>query len=218
MATRSTISIKNPDGSFEQVYSHWDGYPSNNGFLLLVHYQDLEKIKKLLSFGDISSLREEVDIPKGKTHNFEKSLDNVTVFYGRDRNETPEEPSKFKNLKDFAKNGNFQEYDYVYDITKKQWFLFKPDLSNAPEAFEPLVEVVKRSYDDMQEEYKEQFDEFLKKPFLEAYNSLKEELSLCEVGVPKKPKKPLSSDHPQMTLDGIGEGVVEGPKKKKMKV
>lgn len=219
MGTRSTITIKKEDNSFEQVYCHWDGYPSNNGFLLLVYYQDPAKIEKLISNGNMSSLREEVDIPNGKTHTYDKPLQNVTVFYTRDRGEEMENPLTFKTLKSFAKNGNFQEYDYVYDLKNKSWFLFKPDLANTNDAFEPLIDVVKRSYEAMHEETKAIFDEFLKKPYIEAYHSLKEELEApSTVGVPKKPKKAQDSNHPQLELEGLLEPVVETVAKKKLKV
>lgn len=215
MATRSTISIKNTDGTFKQVYCHWDGYPSNNGFLLLLNYQDEDKINKLFQHGDISSLRENVDIPKGKSHTFDKALDDVTVFYSRDRGDQMDPPLEFKNLKAFAKNGNFQEYDYVYDMEKKEWFLFKPDLVNSPDAFAPLVDVVKQAYDELHDEYKKQFDVFLTKPYRKAYEELSAKLKAdSNVGVPKHPKKPLPSDHPQIPLEGLSEEVDSGNKKK----
>lgn len=218
MATRSTISIKKSDGSFEQVYCHWDGYPSHNGFILLLYYQDIKKINKLFENGDISSLSPEVDIPKGKNHSFENKIEGVTVFYGRDRGDVIDPPPKFKNEKTFAKDGNFQEYDYVFDEISNKWFLFKPDLVGTPDAYESLLSVVKNSYDDMEKEQKVVFDEFLAKPYEEAYVQLKEELSPNKnVGVAKRPKKPLPEDHPQLSLGGI-ESSPEPSKPKKMKV
>lgn len=218
MATRSTISIRNTDGTIEQVYSHWDGYPANNGFILLVYYQDEIKIRKLLNQGDISSLREEVDIPLGKTHTFDKSLDNVSVFYHRDRGDDLEPSLKFDNLIDFSRDGNFQEFDYVYDVSKKSWFLYRPDLGATEEAFISLVEVVNKDYENMQSEYKEIFDVYLKKPYEEAFKTLTNELNVNNsVGVPKKPKKPLGADHPQLSLDGMIPEV-QGQPTKKMKI
>ena len=51
MATRSTISIENLDGSINTVYSHWDGYISNNGVILQKYYNDREKVAKLIEIG-----------------------------------------------------------------------------------------------------------------------------------------------------------------------
>jgi hypothetical protein len=44
MATRSRIGIELEDGVIESIYCHWDGYPENNGKILLEHYQDPNKI------------------------------------------------------------------------------------------------------------------------------------------------------------------------------
>ena len=56
MATRSTISIENSDGSINTVYCHFDGYISNNGVILQKYYNDREEVEKLVSGGGISSL------------------------------------------------------------------------------------------------------------------------------------------------------------------
>ena len=69
MATRSNIGIK-ADGGYRFIYSHWDGYPSNNGDILLNNYTTDEAVNDLITGGDISSLGD----------NLEK-----TIFYARDR-------------------------------------------------------------------------------------------------------------------------------------
>ena len=54
MATRSSISIvseRTENGKGKTIYSHWDGYPSHNGRILLEHYQDPKKIKALNNQG-----------------------------------------------------------------------------------------------------------------------------------------------------------------------
>lgn len=61
MATRSRIGIKNPDGTIVSVYCHWDGYLSNNGKILLNHYNDEDKIYDLITRGDLSFLEEDVN-------------------------------------------------------------------------------------------------------------------------------------------------------------
>jgi hypothetical protein len=91
MSTRSLICRLTRDGfsepPIEGVYCHWDGYPSNNGRLLLDHYQDEEKLKRLLELGSLSFLQAEI----GQKHGFGKALDehpDWCLFYGRDREET----------------------------------------------------------------------------------------------------------------------------------
>ena len=60
MATRSNIAMQQEDGTFRQIYCHWDGYPSNNGNILLSHYQNTDKVKQLLDGGNLSSLEDEI--------------------------------------------------------------------------------------------------------------------------------------------------------------
>lgn len=67
MATRSSISIRNADGSYTGIYCHWDGYLSNNGRILCEHYTNEDKIRELMALGDISVLGEEI----GEQHPFD---------------------------------------------------------------------------------------------------------------------------------------------------
>ena len=85
MGTRSTIWIKNEDNSYSGIYCHWDGYPSNNGKILLQNYQDEAKIRTLISLGDASVLDAKCDKPEG--HSYEAPTKGYTVFYHRDRGE-----------------------------------------------------------------------------------------------------------------------------------
>ena len=125
MSTRSTIAILKKDGSVSSIYCHSDGYLSFNGMLLERHYQDAEKVNKLINLGQISSLAEEVDIPKGVKHTFDKRATGITIFYGRDRGEKEVDAVNYKSFEDYASNGDFQQYDYVFDETKNNWFLLK---------------------------------------------------------------------------------------------
>jgi hypothetical protein len=56
MATRSTISVEQADGSVVGVYCHWDGYLSHNGKILEMSYNNSAKAQALIETGDISSL------------------------------------------------------------------------------------------------------------------------------------------------------------------
>ena len=67
MATRSTISVvdkRTEDGSGRTIYCHWDGYPENNGRILLESYTEAKKVNSLIDLGDISSLAENVSPSK----------------------------------------------------------------------------------------------------------------------------------------------------------
>jgi hypothetical protein len=130
MATRSRIGIENEDGSVSSVYCHWDGYPSNNGKILVDHYTDREKVKELIALGSISSLKENVAppalppdiigirmlkefkvLPKSD-HTFDTPQDDVTIAYHRDRGEDLREARIDASLEAFEKKDN-EEYGYV---------------------------------------------------------------------------------------------------------
>ena len=131
MGTRSTISIKTKDNKFKTIYCHWDGYPSNNGRLLLEHYGDEKKVKELIELGDISSLAPMVapyetschvkreftsdGIVEKKIEGCEHSYDtphkNVVVAYGRDRGETDIKARVVDNKKDIQQ----EEYEYLFE-------------------------------------------------------------------------------------------------------
>ena len=120
MATRGRIGMVLDNGTVASIYQHWDSYPCGLGATLLDNYKDKTKVEKLIALGDCSSVREEVDIPEGKTHTFDKPLDNVTVAYGRDRGEKNTEPRLDKNEKDFW-NSDIEEYGYLFKDGK--WFV-----------------------------------------------------------------------------------------------
>lgn len=83
MATRGRIAIKNSDGTFTSIYTHWDSYPSFSGKILLEHYTDESKVRSLIALGDLSTLGASL----GEKHDWEKhDLDsNTCLAYGRDR-------------------------------------------------------------------------------------------------------------------------------------
>lgn len=109
MATRSTISIKTPEGKYRKIYCNWDGYLSHNGKILKEHYTDVDKINRLIDLGDISSLGENVE-PKGD-HSYDKPEKGVVVAYGRDRGEEDVEFKLFDTLAEI----DLEEYNYVWD-------------------------------------------------------------------------------------------------------
>jgi hypothetical protein len=131
MATRSTISIKTPEGKYHKIYCHWDGYPSNNGRILKEHYTDVDKINKLIDLGDISSLSENVE-PTGD-HSYDNPQKGVVVAYGRDRGEDGVGFKVFDSLEELSKHS--EEYDYVWDdgwklLARGELREFDPDEEN----------------------------------------------------------------------------------------
>ena len=113
MATRSTIALEFADGSVGQVYCHWDGYLSHNGAILQEHYLDPFKLQKLIDNGDLSSLRPEVNPEPYREHTFDKSQEDVCVFYKRDRSEDNVDARYFKDFADYKANHQYEEFEYI---------------------------------------------------------------------------------------------------------
>lgn len=122
MATRSTISMEQPNGEIMKIYCHWDGYLAHNGEILRDHYRDPAKIYALMLLGDISSLRPEI----GEAHDFDQRLSDEdprndwTTAYGRDRGEPGCEFKVYKDFATYARDAQFEEFNYIYRLDG-QW-------------------------------------------------------------------------------------------------
>jgi len=127
MATRSRIAIEHEDGTVESIYCHFDGYIENNGKILFENYVDREKVKKLISLGDISYLAEEVE-PIDKTHSFDTPESNVTVAYHRDRGEDYSKPKKHNSKSSYFMS-DIEEYGYLF--TKEEEWKVKVEATNS---------------------------------------------------------------------------------------
>lgn len=109
MATRSRIGIMFLDGTIKSIYCHWDGYPANNGKLLIENWADSDKIKQLMGLGNISYLGKEI----GHKQKFDQPTDrNWCLAYGRDRNEADNEAVWHKDLAEFLSDR--EEFNYVF--------------------------------------------------------------------------------------------------------
>ena len=141
MATRSTISIvesKAKDAPGRQIYCHWDGYCSNNGILLLEHYNTPERVNALIGLGAISSLTPNIapqeegvlkkwnsdkgeydSIVTKEPHTFDNPHHGVVVAYHRDRGE--ELAINYFNGKPYSRND--EEYNYLFVESENQWYV-----------------------------------------------------------------------------------------------
>ena len=120
MATRSNIGIVNSDGSVTGIYCHWDGYPENNGKLLLNHYNNTAIVYELMDLGNLSYLAENLYCDNN-SHSFNNPADKVCVAYGRDRGEKNEESRSFNNISEFEKYANNTAADYQYLFNDNKW-------------------------------------------------------------------------------------------------
>ena len=94
MGTPSSIAVRHEDNTVTAVYVNWDGYPGYVGKMLFNHYDTEEKIRELISYGSISSLRPEIGIkhPERNPHEFgsaawrwhERAYRDMTTFHARD--------------------------------------------------------------------------------------------------------------------------------------
>lgn len=122
MATRSTISILNADGSVQTVYCHWDGFLEGVGKILLENYNTKEAVEKLISGGAISSLGTYVS---DEQEPFDRVLDgpDYTVFYSYRGEDQPAET--FSSFDEYEEKHQFEEFDYIF--TDNMWSVFISD-------------------------------------------------------------------------------------------
>ena len=113
MSTRSRIGMLLPDGKVKHIYCHYDGYPENNGKILLQHYTDSAKVEALMNLGDLSILEAEI----GEKHDFDSHshTSRVCLAYGRDRNEANTEAVISDSVQDFGSVDSWIEFCYLYD-------------------------------------------------------------------------------------------------------
>jgi len=127
MSTRSAIGIRYGT-IIKAVYCHWDGYVEHNGAILQEHYNSV-KTNKLLSMGDLSSLRPEI----GEAHPFsrldcnlnteewEEMYGNHCTFYGRDRGESNTEFTTHNSIEEFREEYRSRGCEYFYLLEGDRW-------------------------------------------------------------------------------------------------
>ena len=139
MSTRSRIGMVQPDGSVKSIYCHWDGYPQNNGNILIKHYTDIEKVKSLIELGSISSLGKNINPdPIDGVHTFDNPQVDVTVAYHRDRGEDLEIRID-ESESEFIKS-DLEEWGYLFKDGK--WFVI-----------DAISDVDKRTLEVLDEDY-----------------------------------------------------------------
>jgi len=104
MSTRSIIILKEDD-VYHSIYCHNDGYPSHVGKLLEQHYDTPEKIRELISLGDLSCLGESLDF-------------SHTIAYHRDCGEGLSSYQTSELRKIFKRHG---DCDYFYLFSEGNW-------------------------------------------------------------------------------------------------
>lgn len=106
MSTRAHIAKLNSDGTSKLVYCHHDGYISHCGEILHFFYSHPDLVDKLISEGDMSSLRQTIE-----ECSFYKDGNSPHIF--KTKSELMEYINKSLN--------NGIEYVYVFDESDYQW-------------------------------------------------------------------------------------------------
>lgn len=114
MGTPATIIAKQGD-KYRAIYNNFDGYPRYLLKTLQEHYQDEDKVQRLIDLGDVSCVRSEVDIPAGVNHSYESPAPDITIAYGRDRGERRTEYRTYSSLEETLSKEALTQYTYLWD-------------------------------------------------------------------------------------------------------
>lgn len=85
MSTHAAIIVARPEGGWQGIYVHHDGYLEHTGRMIARHYQDGVAARAIVALGDLSYLGERLD-PIGP-HSYQSPEPGTTVAYHRDRGE-----------------------------------------------------------------------------------------------------------------------------------
>jgi len=129
MATRSAIAIETglPEMGpciIHAVYCHWDGYVTNNGALLLKHFDSLPNAVELIKGGSISSLGEGID---------------KTQFHCRDMDREMVPASEYGTREEFIEDSD--GLDYLYILNQNDvWEIF--DMNKPWRKWQPVKDAL----------------------------------------------------------------------------
>jgi hypothetical protein len=146
MGTRARIAVKHPNAeAYASIYTHWDGYPSHHGPILLNHYNTLDRVYALMALGDLSSLGGSL----GSQHDFDNAPDGVCNAYARDRGETDVEARVSNSLEDLKALTQETGGEWLYLFDDGTWYCaeggfaaFGLPATDAPGQLEKLADVL----------------------------------------------------------------------------
>ena len=120
MGTRSRIGVMHGD-KVKSVYCHWNGALANNGAILQEYY-DSGRANHLVALGDMSVLGKNIEIPAGVEHSFDTPAKDITVFYGRDRDEKNAEFKVALTFEAFLEQCDNCAAEYYYIMKDGEWY------------------------------------------------------------------------------------------------
>jgi hypothetical protein len=129
MSTRSNVSVKLANGSIKSIYVHHDGYIDGVGSMLVNHHINQEFAELVVSFGNASSICENSE-PLSSSHSFWNRENGVSVYYGRDRNESDNDAITFESYDDYIQNcvksAVYWDIEFFYYFDGENWDVFAP--------------------------------------------------------------------------------------------
>lgn len=145
MATRGNIIVQVEAQKFVGLYTHSDGYPSWNGVLLDRFHRSNEAAQEIANLGCCSVLDVRLAPEPGEAHEFDsgKRAAFCSVFYGRDRGDTPDELFGFQrdNLQAALDQADHC-YTYVWLLDGDGWLFSETVEGLSVDMLKPLADFV----------------------------------------------------------------------------
>ena len=123
MATRAIIA-KLDDKGIKAIYNHSDGYLEHAGRILNEHYNTEEKVDELLSYGDVSIIRENIGVKLDFNDVMAFVKNKQCKFYMRDRGEKYKHATQLKDEKELIEFSNNCDVDFIYMFAYGYWYVY----------------------------------------------------------------------------------------------
>ena len=119
MGTHCYIAEEKDNDMYRSIYCHLDGYPEEVGKLLVKYYDPTEKLRELLALGDVYCLQKKLNPDPSALHCFGNYQKDVTVAFGRDREENGFE-AKDRTLDEMLDSSEDPEFVYIF-TAEQEW-------------------------------------------------------------------------------------------------
>lgn len=150
MKPDSNIGIWNEDGSLDAIYCYWDGFPTYHGSILFHHYQELDKVRKLIALGDIGLLAPTLEPNPEKRHHGKKPQPGVVVAYMRDWGYTDLYADHLPDMQAYIqyirRTPRVVANIYIYVLPEKCWYWAPCNHENVPGELRPLTKEMVEKY------------------------------------------------------------------------
>lgn len=131
MSTRGYVGIREK-GKYTFIYNHHDSYIDGLGITLYQNYKDVNKVRKLISLGNTSSIGATVEEGGSKTYreHLDKPLKErgtVAVFRDINRWEDCSEHCEWEDEKpietEYLSDVLGQNFTYIFDVEENKWYV-----------------------------------------------------------------------------------------------